>query len=104
MTEEPEVLFEQRGGLAIITLNRPKSLNALMLGMVRTLQYRMDAWAEDLPVGAVLIQGAGDKAFCPGGDVRPLWYARKEGGSPTHEFFYKEYRLNRNIHRYRKPF
>lgn len=104
MTEEPEVLFEQRGALAIITLNRPKSLNALTLGMVRALQSRLDAWAEDPSVGAVLIQGADEKAFCAGGDVRAVWYAGKEGGSLTREFFYEEYRLNRTIHRYRKPF
>lgn len=104
MTEEPEVLFEQRGALAIITLNRPKALNALTLGMVRALQERLDSWAEDASVGAVLIQGAGDKAFCAGGDVRAVWYAAREGGSLTREFFYEEYTLNRTIHRYAKPF
>ena len=104
MTEEPEVLFEQRGTLAIITLNRPKSLNALTLGMVRALQARLDAWAEDASVAAVVIQGAGEKAFCAGGDVRAVWYAAREGGSLTREFFYEEYTLNRTIHRYAKPF
>ena len=104
MTEEPEVLFEQRGAVAIITLNRPRALNALTLGMVRALQARLDAWAEDASVAAVVIQGAGEKAFCAGGDVRAVWYAAREGGSLTREFFYEEYTLNRTIHRYAKPF
>ncbi|MDF2096484.1 enoyl-CoA hydratase/isomerase family protein [Aquibaculum arenosum] len=104
MTEEPEILFEQRGPLGLVTLNRPKALNALTLGMIRELQTRLDAWAQDPSVAVVAIQGAGEKAFCAGGDVRAVWYAGKEGGSLTREFFYEEYTVNRTIHAFPKPF
>lgn len=104
MTQEPEILFEQRGALGIITLNRPRALNALTLGMIRSLQSHLDAWAEDASVGAVLIQGAGEKAFCAGGDVRAVWYSGKEGDPLTRVFFYEEYIANRTIHRFPKPF
>lgn len=104
MSEEPEILFEKSGHAGLITLNRPKALNALTLEMIRALQPRLDEWAADPSVGAVAIRGAGEKAFCAGGDVRAIWQAGKEGGALTREFFYDEYRLNRTIHHFPKPF
>ncbi|MBV1933477.1 MAG: enoyl-CoA hydratase/isomerase family protein, partial [Parvibaculaceae bacterium] len=70
MSQEPEVLFEQRGVAGIITLNRPKALNALTLGMVRLIHPQLTAWATDDAISCVVIQGAGDRAFCAGGDIR----------------------------------
>jgi enoyl-CoA hydratase len=108
MTEE--ILFERRGPLALATLNRPKALNALNLAMIEALDPQLRAWESDPGVRAVVIRGAGDRAFCAGGDVRACWDAglamkRGEGdGRLTREFFRGEYRLNRRIHAYPKPY
>jgi enoyl-CoA hydratase len=104
MSEEPEILFERKGPLALVTLNRPKALNALTLGMIREMQPQMDAWATDDAVKAVVIRGAGEKSFCAGGDVRAVWQAGKDGDRLTRDFFYEEYKLNRTIHAFPKPY
>ncbi len=104
MSEEPEILFERKGPLALVTLNRPKALNALTLGMIRAMQPQMAAWASDETVKAVVVRGAGEKAFCAGGDVRAVWQAGKDGDRLTRDFFYEEYRLNRTIHVFPKPY
>ena len=70
---EPEVLFETRGRAGLITLNRPAALNALTLNMVRLMQQTLDDWAMDDAVERVVIVGAGEKAFCAGGDIRALY-------------------------------
>jgi len=105
-----DVLFEKRGRLGLITLNRPKALNALNLPMIEAMDPMLAAWAEDDGVAAVAIRGAGEKAFCAGGDVRAVWeagMARKRGDDPgrlTADFFRAEYRLNHRIHTYPKPY
>ncbi|MFN3232125.1 MAG: enoyl-CoA hydratase/isomerase family protein [Alphaproteobacteria bacterium] len=104
MSEEPEVLFEKRGGVGLITLNRPKALNALNQPMVLDIHPKMIEWADDDEVQAVVIQAAGDRAFCAGGDI--LWL-RNNGlnDRPTAlSFFWDEYRLNRYIKNYPKPY
>src|SRR5690349_20320079 len=65
-----EVLVEVRNHIGHLTLNRPAGLNALTLGMVRSMQQQLDAWAHDPQIRAVVLRGAGDKAFCAGGDIR----------------------------------
>src|SRR5262245_14236216 len=105
-----ELRCETRGALGLITLTRPKALNALTLGMIRVMDPQMRAWAADPAIGAVLIRGDGDRAFCAGGDVRAVWDAgmatrRGEGDTGmTRDFFREEYRLNRLIKRYPKPY
>ena len=66
---ESEIYFGREGRLAIITLNRPKALNSLTLHMIREMQIQLETWADDPDVGAVRLQGAGEKAFCAGGEV-----------------------------------
>jgi enoyl-CoA hydratase len=101
-----EALVEIQGGLGIITLNRPKALNALSLGMIEIIEAAMAGWAKDDRVGAVLIRGAGGKAFCAGGDVRAIATAdpSPEAQRLKRAFFAGEYRLNYHIHTYAKPF
>src|ERR1700720_3181349 len=72
-TASDEILLERSGGLAVITLNRPKALNTLTLSMYRTLDPELVAWGSDPSVHAVLIRGAGERAFCAGGDVRAIY-------------------------------
>ncbi len=104
MAETDELLVERRGALGLLTLNRPQALNALTLGMSERMAAQLRAWAEDPAVHAVVIRGAGDRAFCAGGDVRALFDAR--GKDPTYppRFYSTEYRLNRLIKRYPKPY
>ncbi|MFP2927262.1 enoyl-CoA hydratase/isomerase family protein [Pyxidicoccus sp. 3LG] len=104
-----DVLLETRGAVGVVTLNRPKALNALDLGMCRKLHPVLDAWAVDPAVKAVVIRGAGGRAFCAGGDVRAV--AASLGEAPdgererlSREFFRAEYALNHRIHHFGKPF
>lgn len=106
MDETAEIVFERKGAVGLVTLNRPKALNSLTLGMIRRFQPKLEEWAEDPEIGAVVIRGAGDKAFCAGGDVRAVWQAGKEGDPEglTRDFFREEYILNRTIFRFPKPY
>src|SRR5882724_10279633 len=101
-----DVQFAREGHLARIVLNRPAALNALTLDMIRAIAPRLAEWAHDPGVATVAITGAGEKAFCAGGDVRGLYDAKSR--DPTapilRDFFWNEYRLNRQIHRYAKPY
>lgn len=105
-----DVRFEVRGGFGWITLDRQRALNALTLEVIRAMQAQLDAWAEDSSIGAVLIEGAGEKAFCAGGDVVAVRRSRLEAGdtdTPTQfmlDFFGDEYRLNRTIAEFPKPY
>ena len=102
---EEGIRFERHGRLGVVTLDRPKALNALTLGMVRALDPMLAQWAHDHSVDAVAIRGAGEKAFCAGGDVRAVYEAGRRGTDVlTYEFFFEEYRLNQRIHRYTKPY
>ena len=100
------MIFERRGGLALATLNRPKALNAVTLGMYRAFQPLLTAWAGDPAVRAVLLQGAGDRAFCAGGDVRAIYDARGAPSRPgdyKFDMFHEEYLFIRDLHRLAKP-
>ncbi|HEX3953226.1 MAG TPA: enoyl-CoA hydratase/isomerase family protein [Stellaceae bacterium] len=104
---ESEILFGREGGVVTVTLNRPQALNAFTLGMYRNLDPMLQAWEDDPDIAAVLIRGAGDRAFCAGGDVRAVYEAgRGIAGdhSLTSVFFREEYELIRRLHRYRKPY
>ena len=104
--ETQEILFEQRGRLGLITLNKPETLNALTYTMVKAMDAKLDEWAEDDSIGVVAIQGAGDKAFAAGGDIRWLYDTGQGGktGERNFQFFADEYRLNTKIKRYPKPY
>src|SRR3546814_11787945 len=104
MSEAEDVLFDVRGGVGFITLNRPKALNALTLPMIRAIGPQLAAWQDDAGIHAVVIRGAGERAFCAGGDVRAVWQAGRDGDPLTEVFFREEYRLNRLIHRFAKPY
>ena len=61
---EPEILFDVKNGLGVITLNRPKALNAITLGMIREMEKVIPGWEKDPAIKAVSLRGAGDRAFC----------------------------------------
>jgi enoyl-CoA hydratase len=98
-----DILFERRGRLGLITMNRPKALNALTHEMSLALDRALRDWADDPKVASVAIVGAGDRAFCAGGDIRALQQSGPNGPL-TREFYWHEYRMNRRIFRYPKPY
>jgi enoyl-CoA hydratase len=104
---DDEILLGRAGGLATLTINRPQALNALTLDNYRRFAPALTAWAKDPSVHAVLVRGAGGRAFCAGGDVRAVYEAgRGISGDPdlTAVFFREEYELIRRIHRFPKPY
>ncbi len=100
---EAPVLIEVRNRVGYLTLNRPAGLNAVTLEMVRMLHRQLQQWADDQDVVAVMLRGAGEKAFCAGGDIRSLYDSYKSGDSLHREFFEEEYALDQYIHAYGKP-
>ena len=100
-----EAICERIGSVGLITLNRPQALNALTLGMVRTIAGALDRWETDSAVSRVVIRGAGEKAFCAGGDIRRIHDLGK-AGQPEEPlaFWREEYALNIRIKRYPKPY
>lgn len=93
--------------IGVATLNAEKALNALNLEMIRLLDARLSIWDNDDGIVAVLLRGAGERAFCAGGDVRALREALLEDerypNPVAEDFFSREYALDYRIHRYRKP-
>ncbi|KAA5604148.1 enoyl-CoA hydratase/isomerase family protein [Roseospira marina] len=101
---EPEILFDVLGGIGRIRLNRPRALNALTLSKIRAMDTTLRTWATDPAVKAVVVEGAGDRAFCAGGDIRVLAEAARTGDDATiRGFFREEYTLDRLIKTYPKP-
>ena len=108
MTQTTELLCEVRGQVGFITLNRPKALNALSLGMVRGLLAQLLAWRDDPAVLAVAIRGSHKEGvfghFCAGGDIRFLHQTVQAGSPQIEDFFTEEYTLNHVIFTYPKPY
>lgn len=98
-----DVLCEIRNRIAHFTLNRPAALNALSLDMVTELQTQLLRCAKDPAINAVLLRGAGEKAFCAGGDIRALYENHKATGKIDLEFFEREYPLDYLLRFYPKP-
>lgn len=90
-----------------ITLNNPKALNALSLEMANAIQETLDKWGADDNIQCVLIDGAGEKAFCAGGDIQAMYHdMQKPPGGPceyTEAFFASEYKMDHSLHTYNKP-
>jgi enoyl-CoA hydratase len=104
LLRDDDVLVRQYGALRRLTLNRPAALNALTLNMAATMSALLRAWATDASVGAVLIDGAGERGLCAGGDLRALYDAAKaKDRTLPANFWATEYRLDLLIARYRKP-
>lgn len=100
-----DVLIRKEGLAGRITLNRPEALNALSFEMVTEIEKALISWRDDASVRCVIIDGAGEKAFCAGGDIDEMYQAGIKGDfSFSQKFFTEEYRLNAMIARYPKPY
>jgi enoyl-CoA hydratase len=107
MSEGDEILLGREGGLATLVINRPQALNALTLANYRRFAPALADWAADPSVHAVVVRGAGERAFSAGGDVRAVYEAgRGISGDPELPavFFREEYELIRRIHHFPKPY
>lgn len=104
MTEENEVLIEKRDGLGLITLNRPKAINALNHSMVTAMAVALEAWKFDDEVKAVVLTGAGERGLCAGGDIVSIYHDAKDGNTGSLDFWRDEYILNAEISNYPKPY
>lgn len=106
---EPHLLVRREKGVVIATLNRPQALNALSQEIVEELSQGLALWEADDNVKMIFLEGAGDRAFCAGGDIKAAYHAgqkwKAEGGDDAFisYFFRLEYRLNRMMFHYRKP-
>lgn len=108
---DAEIIFTElpaaQRKLGRITLSVAATLNSLTLDMVDLLQAQLDAWRDNDDIGAIFIEGAGEKAFCAGGDVQALHQSAVETpGGPceyAEAFFTREYRMNYTLHTYPKP-
>jgi enoyl-CoA hydratase len=101
---DAEALIERRGRAGVIVLNRPKALNALTLTMVRLIASALDEWDRDGAIDRIVILGAGDRAFCAGGDIRRLYDLGRAGDHDAQLTFWREeYQLDRRIKTYPKP-
>jgi enoyl-CoA hydratase len=103
MSEAPEVVVRIEGGAGRITLNRPQALNALTTNICREMTKALAAWREDPRVQLVMIDHAGERGFCAGGDIRTLAESGKGDGVAGREFFFVEYQLNHLLFHYPKP-
>jgi enoyl-CoA hydratase len=105
MHSEDTVIARRDGRIGRILLNRPKALNAIDLPMIRACSRALEGWRDDPHVHAVVIEGAGDRAFCAGGDIRALREYELDGEHHrAEEFFREEYELNFVIATYPKPY
>jgi enoyl-CoA hydratase len=105
MQADDEIRVQRRGALVVVTLNRPGALNALSFAMCRVLDDGLRRWKADPEVHAVLIKGAGERAFCAGGDIRWLYEVLTTRGEAEALGFYAlEYPLNARLHHFPKPY
>ena len=104
-TDDQEVICQVDGHAGVITLNRPKALNALSLAMIRQITQSLLAWKDDANVQVIIIRSSTDKAFCAGGDIRSVYDAQIKGNKElTVNIFQEEYLLNFMISIYPKPY
>ncbi|MGD9830845.1 MAG: enoyl-CoA hydratase/isomerase family protein [Hyphomicrobiaceae bacterium] len=100
----PETIIRREGRAGRITLNRPKALNALTYEQVLEISRALAAWRDDPTVALVILDGAGERGLCAGGDIRSLYESAREGSGLARRFWRDEYVLNAAIGRYPKPY
>lgn len=108
MNQNNDVLFDElpakEGQIGLITLNRPAVLNALNTSMITMMHEQLTHWANAPTIKAVIILAAEGRAFCAGGDLRSTYDWHFLHGTPSTHFFQNEYRLNRLIFHFPKPY
>lgn len=99
-----DIFIRKDGHAGRITLDRPDALNALTLGMCHAIEAALDTWAKDDTIKLLIIDGAGDKAFCAGGDIQDMYDAGTRGDYSYGDRFWRdEYRMNAKMFNFPKP-
>jgi enoyl-CoA hydratase len=101
---EPDLIVRREGAAGIIRLNRPKALNAMTLEMSLGIDAALDQFEADPAVALVVLEGAGERGLCAGGDIRGLWESSKVGGDLGKVFWRQEYVMNARIAKFPKPY
>jgi enoyl-CoA hydratase len=101
---EPDLIVRREGAAGIIRLNRPKTINAMTLEMSEGIDRALDQFEADPAVALVLLEGAGERGLCAGGDIRGLYESSKAGGDLGARFWRQEYIMNARIGKYPKPY
>jgi enoyl-CoA hydratase len=104
VAENEDVLVTVDNGVGLITLNRPKAINSLTHPMVTTMSKVLTDWEHGDGVRAVVVDGAGERGLCAGGDIVVIYHSARADGSEARQFWYDEYLLNAQIGRYQKPY
>ncbi|MEH2469691.1 enoyl-CoA hydratase [Nitrobacteraceae bacterium AZCC 2161] len=104
VSAEPDLIVRREGAAGVIRLNRPKALNALTLEMTRGIDAALDAFEADPKVALILLEGAGERGLCAGGDIRGLYESARSGGDLGKIFWREEYILNARIASLAKPY
>lgn len=102
--EEVDLIVRREGAAGIIRLNRPKAINAVTLEMFRGIDKALDRFEADPAVAIILLEGAGERGLCAGGDIRTLWESSKAGGDLGKILWREEYILNARIKKFPKPY
>jgi len=101
---EPDLIARREGAAGVIRLNRPKAINAVTLEMFRDVDKALDAFEADPQVAVILLEGAGERGLCAGGDIRALWESSKVKGDLGKILWREEYILNARIKKFPKPY
>ena len=101
---EGDVIAQREGACGVIRLNRPKAINAVTLEMFRDVDKALDAFEADPAVAVILLEGAGERGLCAGGDIRALWESSKVKGDLGKILWREEYILNARIKKFPKPY
>jgi enoyl-CoA hydratase len=103
-TPEPDLIARREGAAGVIRLNRPKAINAVTLEMFRDVDKALDAFETDPAVGLILLEGAGERGLCAGGDIRALYESSRAAGDLGKILWREEYILNARIAKFPKPY
>src|SRR3954471_13700072 len=101
---EPDLIARREGAAGVIRLNRPKAINAVTLEMFREVDRALDRFEADPAVGMILLEGAGERGLCAGGDIRALYESANQGGDLGKMLWREEYILNARIAKFAKPY
>ena len=101
---EPDLIARREGAVGVIRLNRPKAINAVTLQMFRDIDKALDAFESDPAVAVILLEGAGERGLCAGGDIRALYDSARAGGDLGKTLWREEYILNARIAKFSKPY
>jgi enoyl-CoA hydratase len=101
---EPDLIVRREGVAGIVRLNRPKAINAVTFEMSIGIDEALDRFEADPAIALVLLEGAGERGLCAGGDIRGLYESSRAGGDLGKRFWRQEYIMNARIAQFPKPY